>query len=85
MRIPTATSLTQLTEGEARRYLDDAREDELAAAVMLATDRCRLAASADDPDAEEVHHALFLLRRARGLAAPSFDSMRVELRIKLAA
>jgi hypothetical protein len=33
----------------------------------------------------EIHHALFLLRRARGLDAPSFDLMRVQLRRRHAA
>jgi hypothetical protein len=37
------------------------------------------------PDDAEVHHAMFLLRRARGLDAPSFDSMRVQLRRRVAA
>jgi hypothetical protein len=53
--------------------------------VLLACDRCRLVGSLDPPDAEGIHHALFLLRRARGLPAPSLDAMRVELRAKLAA
>ena len=41
--------------------------------------------SDQEPDDAEVHHALFLLRRARGLDAPSFDLMRVQLRRRLAA
>jgi hypothetical protein len=74
-----------LTPGEASAYLEKAGDDELRAAMLLAHDRCELAESPDPPDAEEIHHALFLLRRARGLPAPSFDTMRVELRAKLAA
>ena len=31
-----------------------------------------------------VHHALFLLRRAQGLPAPSFDALRVQLRQRAA-
>jgi hypothetical protein len=42
------------------------------------------ARSAQAPDDAEVHHALFLLRRALGLPAPSFDSLRVALRERAA-
>ena len=37
------------------------------------------------PDDAEVHHAYFLLCRARGMLPPSFDEMRVELRRRVAA
>ena len=37
------------------------------------------------PDDFEVHHALFLLCRARGKHPPSYDEMRVELRRRIAA
>ena len=57
----------------------------LHAAQSLALDRSYLAGdSQNEPDEMEVHHALFLLRRARGLAAPSFDTMRFRLRRRLA-
>lgn len=82
---PAVQSMAMVTAGEASAYLEEACDDELRAAVLLACDRCRLVGSLDPPDAEEIHHALFLLRRARGLPAPSFDAMRVELRAKLAA
>jgi hypothetical protein len=78
-------SLANVTRGEANAYLADAKNDELQAAIALAVDRLRLGGSSEAPDDVEIHHALFLLRRARGLAAPSFDAMRVELRTMLAA
>ncbi len=77
-------SLDTITLEEARTYIDAARGDELDAALLLATDRNVLAGSSDMPDDTEVHHALFLLRRARGLQAPSFDELRVELRQRAA-
>jgi len=70
---------------EALAYLDLAEGDELSAAFSLAEDRNRLAGETSEPDEAEVHHALFLLRRARGLDAPSFDLMRVQLRKLVAA
>ncbi|MCA9583803.1 MAG: hypothetical protein KC657_00420 [Myxococcales bacterium] len=70
---------------EALAYLDSAEGDELAAAFALARDRNSLdGAAVGEPDPAEVHHALFLLRRARGLSAPSFDLMRVQLRARAA-
>jgi hypothetical protein len=62
-----------------------AEGDELSAAFLLAQDRNHLAGEPGEPDEAEVHHALFLLRRARGLNAPSFDLMRVQLRKLVAA
>lgn len=70
---------------EALAYLDEAEGDELQAAYSLAKDRNVLDGSDQEPDHAEVHHALFLLRRARGLNAPSFDLMRVQLRKLVAA
>jgi len=77
-------SLDSVSRDEARAYLD-ASENELAAAVRLAADRNELDGSTQAPDDAEVHHALFLLRRALGLEPPSFDAMRIELRRLLAA
>ena len=80
------TSLESLSLEEALAYLDSAEGDELSAAFSLAKDRNLLdGAPSDEPDEAEVHHALFLLRRARGLDAPSFDLMRVQLRQRVAA
>ena len=79
------TSLESLSLEEALSYLDSAEGDELAAAFALAKDRNLLDGSENEPDEAEVHHALFLLRRARGLDAPSFDLMRVQLRRLVAA
>jgi len=84
-RAPIITSLATPTLGEALAYLDLAEGDELSAAYVLATDRNELDGDWGEPDEAEVHHALFLLRRARGLDAPSFDSMRVQLREYVAA
>lgn len=78
-------SLEKVSLGEALAYLDSAEGDELSAAFALARDRNLLDGSNKEPDEAEVHHALFLLRRARGLNAPSFDLMRVQLRRRLAA
>jgi hypothetical protein len=74
-----------LTLTDADRYLRGASGDELHAAIALATDYVRRNGSSLAPDEIEIHHALFLLRRARGLEAPSFDTMHVELRGLLAA
>jgi hypothetical protein len=78
-------SLESVSLEEALAYLDSAEGDELAAAYALAKDRNILDHSDADPDDAEVHHALFLLRRARGLNAPSFDLMRVQLKSRVAA
>jgi hypothetical protein len=78
-------SLESVSLEEALSYLDTAEGDELAAACALAKDRNLLDGSKKEPDDAEVHHALFLLRRARGLSAPSFDLMRVQLRRLVAA
>ena len=81
-------SLETVSLEEALGYLDSAEGDELAAATALARDRNLLdgsSTSETQPDDAEVHHALFLLRRARGLTAPSFDLMRVQLRQRVAA
>ncbi len=85
MKRPTVTSLDTVSLEEALAYLDAANGDELGAAFTLATDRNRLDGSNKAPDETEVHHALFLLRKARGLDAPSFDLMRVQLRRRVAA
>jgi hypothetical protein len=82
---PTITSLDSVTLEEALAYLDSAEGDELSAAFTLAKDRSVLDGGTGEPDEAEVHHALFLLRRARGLDAPSFDLMRVQLRRLVAA
>ena len=82
---PIITSLESLTLEEALAYLDSAEGDELSAAYSLAKDRNLLDGDTNEPDEAEVHHALFLLRRARGLNAPGFDLMRVQLRRLIAA
>lgn len=85
---PIIKSLETISLEEALQYLETAEGDELAAAIALAKDRNLLdeAITAEsEPDDAEVHHALFMLRRARGLDAPSFDLMRVQLRRLLAA
>jgi len=79
------TSLETLSLDEALAYLEASDGNELSAAFSLASDRNVLDGSEKDPDEAEVHHALFLLRRARGLTAPSFDLMRVQLRELVAA
>ncbi len=83
MKIPTIRSIDTLTLEEARAYLDAANGNELEAAVALAADRNTLDGSDTSPDETEVHHAFFLLRRARGMEAPSFDTMRVELKKRM--
>ena len=78
-------SLTYLSGTEADAYLAAASGDEVLAAYLLAKDRNLLDGSTAEPDDTEVHHALFLLRRARGSEPPSFDMFRLELRRRLAA
>jgi hypothetical protein len=82
MRRPIVSTLGNLDLEQARAYLRLAKGDECAAAVALALDRNLLEGLDKLPDATEVHHALFLLRRARGLDAPSFDDLKVQLREK---
>ena len=82
---PRVRSLQTVTLPEAELYLQASRDDELAAALAIARDRAELAGSPTDPDEVEVHHSLFLLRRALGLAAPSFDTLHVRLRQREAA
>jgi hypothetical protein len=84
-RKPTIRSLETVSLEEAIAYLEYSDGDELDAACALARDRNRLDGSAAAPDDAEVHHAYFLLCRARGLLPPSFDDMRIELRRRLAA
>ena len=84
-RKPTIKSLENVSLDEALAYLDYAGGDEINAAYALAVDRARLDGSHSAPDDAEVHHALFLLCRARGKHSPSFDETRVELRRRLAA
>ncbi len=78
-------SLESLTLENSLAYLDAAEGDEIGAAFALAKDRNLLSGSKEEPDDAEVHHALFLLRRARGMNAPSFDLMRAQLRERVAA
>jgi hypothetical protein len=78
-------SIDSVSELEAESYLAAAAGDELAAAYQLAADRNILDGSADPPDAAEVHHALFLLRRAVGQEPPSFDGTRLALKRLVAA
>ncbi|HEY2510788.1 MAG TPA: hypothetical protein VGI39_08030 [Polyangiaceae bacterium] len=85
MRTPAIKSLDSVSLEEALAYLDASEGDELGAAFALATDRNHLDGSDEAPDDAEVHHALFLLRKARGMDAPSFDLMRVQLRRRAAA
>jgi hypothetical protein len=79
-RKPSIKSLETVSREEALAYLEYAGGDELIAAYALARDRNRLDGSLLAPDDAEVHHALFLLCRAGGKHAPSFDQMRFELR-----
>ncbi len=85
MKRPNLRSLENVTLEESLAYIDAANGDELGAAFSLAKDRNRLDGTNNVPDDTEVHHALFLLRRARGMEAPSFDLMRVQLRRRIAA
>jgi hypothetical protein len=82
---PTIGSLETVSPAEADAYVDYAGGDELGAAYRLACDRNLMDGSIAPPDEAEVHHALFLLCRAHGRHAPSFDEMRVNLRKRLAA
>ena len=84
-KLPAITSLDTVSPEEARTFLAAANGDELTAALYLALARNELDGSSASPDDAEVHHAYFLIRRARGLEAPSFDSMRVDLKKRMAA
>jgi hypothetical protein len=87
-RKPSIKCLETVTLDEAKAYLEWCRGNELDAAFALASDRNRLDGASDSgaaPDDAEVHHALFLLCRARGLEAPSFDQLRVDMRRRVAA
>ena len=84
MQRPMLSDLKSFTPELARAYMKAAKGDELAAAIALAHDRNALDGSSNTPDDAEVHHALFLLRRAQGLPAPSFDTLRVALRQRAA-
>ena len=85
MRHIAIHTLESLSLIEAEAYLSAAKGDEVQAAYNLALDRNTLAGALEPPDAAEVHHALFMIRRARGMAAPSFDGVRLELRRRVAA
>jgi hypothetical protein len=85
MMTPAIKSLDRVSLEEALTYLDASDGDELGAAFALATHRNELGGSSEAPDDAEVHHALFLLRKARGLDAPSFDLMRIQLKRRVAA
>jgi hypothetical protein len=82
---PSIVGLGALTLAEANAYIEYAQCDDLVAAELLAVDRSRFDGSPDAPDDPEIHHALFLLCHARGLATPSFDETRVKLRRRTAA
>jgi hypothetical protein len=73
-------NLSSLSMDETQSYLSEANGDEITAAYALACDRNSLAGSNEPPDDTEVHHALYLMRRARGLEAPSFDSVRMMIK-----
>jgi hypothetical protein len=73
-------SLHSVSPSEANEYLTKARGDEVIAAFDLACDRLLLEGDNCEPDSTEVHHALFLLRRAVGKSAPSYDQLRLSLR-----
>ena len=77
-------TLSTVTLEEALAYLDYAEGDELRAALELAQDRNLLDGCDPHPDHADVHHALFMLRKARGLAPPSFDQTRSQLLRKAA-
>jgi hypothetical protein len=85
MKKPVLRGLETLHSDEAQHYLKWCGGDELSAAIAIAVDRNKLDGTARAPDDMEIHHALFLLRRAQGLNAPSFDTMRFELKKRLAA
>jgi len=85
MKKPVLRSLETVHSDEAQLYLKWCGGDELSAAIAIAVDRNKLDGTARAPDDMEIHHALFLLRRAQGLNAPSFDTMRFELKKRLAA
>jgi len=72
-------SISTVTLEEALAYLDYAEGDELRASIELAQDRNLLDGCEKDPDHADIHHALFLLRRARGLNPPSYDQTRSQL------
>jgi len=74
------SNLHSLSTEQAQIYLDDHDGDELTAAYTLACDRNVLAGSGEPPDDTDVHHALFLMRRAFGKEAPSYDSVRLSLK-----
>ncbi len=74
------SNLRSLSIDETQSYLSEADGDELTAAYALACDRNTLAGSTEPPDDTEVHHALYLMRRARGLDAPSYDSVRLMIK-----
>ncbi len=82
---PVIASLETVSFDEATAFLSHAAGDELLAACEIARARAFLDGSRDEPDEAEIHHALFLMCRARGELPPSFDSMRVELRQRMAA
>lgn len=84
-RKPSIKGLDTVSVEEANAYLEHSAGDELNAAYAIALERARLDGSRSLPDDAEVHQALFLLCRALGKRAPSFDEMRVELRRRLAA
>jgi hypothetical protein len=84
-RKPSIKSLDTVSVEEATAYLEHCAGDELNAAYAIALERARLDGSRALPDDAEVHQALFLLCRALGKHATSFDEMRVELRRRLAA
>lgn len=73
-------SLHGVSLSEASAYMKAAKGDEVIAAFDLACDRLLLEQVNREPDPTEVHHALFLLRRALGKSAPSFDALRLSLR-----
>jgi hypothetical protein len=82
---PSIRSLEDVSPEEARAYLAATGGDELSAAYALACDRNRMDGTIALPDDAEVHHALFLLCRARGIQPPSFDEIRFKLRRRPAA
>ena len=85
MKAPAIRSLDGVSLEEARAYIERAGGDELDAAFTLASDRNAFAGSMVAPDDFEIHHAFFLLRKARGMDAPSFDTMRIQLKRRAAA